>query len=132
MNKSLILFDGVCNLCNGTVQFLIKRDFKDEFRFAPLQSELGEKVSRQLGRANRQSIVLVQSNRIYTKSSAALRIAKHLQFPWKLSYGFILLPRLLRDRIYDYIARNRYRWFGRQESCMVPTPENRRKFWGTN
>src|SRR5690625_290846 len=119
MNKSLILFDGVCNLCNGTVQFLIKRDSKDEFRFAPLQSELGEKVSRQLRRTNRQSIVLIQSNRIYTKSSAALRIAKHLPFPWKLSYGFILLPRLLRDRIYDYIARNRYRWFGRQESCMV-------------
>ncbi|MFC0091627.1 thiol-disulfide oxidoreductase DCC family protein [Allobacillus sp. GCM10007491] len=128
MEKSIILFDGVCNLCNDAVRFLIKRDSKDQFRFASLQSDLGRKVMNQLKTNGVSSIILIESGKIYTKSTAALRIARHLPSPWKYFHPLIILPHTLRDPVYNYIARNRYQWFGTQDSCMVPTPDNRRKF----
>ena len=128
MNKSIILFDGVWNLCNGAVQFLINRDSQDQFRFASLQSDLGRKVMQQLNNKNIDSIVLIESGRIYTTSTAALRIAKHLPAPWNYLYLLRLLPRPLRDQAYTCIAHHRYQWFGRQDTCMLPTPENERKF----
>nr|WP_289038622.1 thiol-disulfide oxidoreductase DCC family protein [uncultured Allobacillus sp.] len=128
MDKSIILFDGVCNLCNGAAQFLITRDSKDQFRFASLQSDLGRKVMNQLKTNDVSSMILIESGRIYTKSTAALRIARHLPSPWKYFHQLINLPKTLRDPVYNYIARNRYQWFGIQDTCMVPTPDNRRKF----
>jgi len=118
-----VLFDGVCNFCSGSVQFIVKRDKKGLFRFAPLQSETGKKYATEP-----ESILLVDGDRVYARSDAALRIAKHLRFPWMLAWIFIVVPRFLRDAIYKFIARNRYKWFGKKEVCMVPTPELRARF----
>lgn len=130
-HKNLILFDGVCNLCNGSVLFIIKRDAKDLFRFASLQSDLGQsflKKNNSQPEPSLKSIILVTPEaKVYTKSSAALRIAKHLP-GWKWMAVFLVLPRFLRDFVYDIIARNRYSWFGKREECMVPTPELKAKF----
>lgn len=128
--KKIILFDGVCNLCNTTVSFLMKRDRRDVFRFAPLQTEPGTRLAQDRGipTADLDSVVLVETNDHYVKSTAALRIARELPGAYRFLYPLILIPRGLRDAIYDLVARNRYRWFGRQESCRVPTPEERGKF----
>ncbi|MGE3801853.1 MAG: thiol-disulfide oxidoreductase DCC family protein [Candidatus Kapaibacterium sp.] len=128
----LVLFDGVCNFCEGSVRFIINRDPKGLFRFASLQSEFGQGVLRRQGRDPEEmsSVVLVQDGVLYTKSAAALRIARGLRFPWPVLFGFIILPPFLRDFVYDYIARNRYKWFGKKEECMIPTPEIRERFLG--
>lgn len=131
---SVILFDGVCNLCNGAVQFVLDRDRHKRFRFAALQSEAGQALLRQRGLtppdpgADPDTIVLVEGDRVSDRSTAALRIARHLGFPWVLAGIFWLLPRPLRDWVYRFIARNRYRWFGKSESCRLPTPELRGRF----
>jgi len=126
----VILFDGVCNLCNGAVQFVIERDRAARFRFAALQSAaaaplLGDAAS---GQALPDSIVLVEDGRVFTRSTAALRIARGLKFPWSAAYWLIAIPRPLRDWVYDLVARNRYNWFGRRDICMVPTPALRARF----
>jgi predicted DCC family thiol-disulfide oxidoreductase YuxK len=122
----VVLFDGVCNLCNGAVRFLIARDPSARFRLAALQSEAARRL---LGKQPPlESIVLVEAGRTYTKSAAALRIALGLRFPWPLLYAFLLVPRPLRDAVYDWVARHRYGWFGKREVCMVPTPEIRGRF----
>ena len=128
----LVLFDGVCNFCEGSVRFIIDRDPKGLFRFASLQSEAAEEVLRRYGRDPEQmsSVILVADGHVQTRSGAALRIARRLRFPWPLLYGFIILPPPLRNLVYDYIARNRYKWFGKKEECMVPTPEIRERFLG--
>ena len=128
--KAIILFDGVCNLCNGAVTFVIKRDPKDRFRFAALQSEIGEELIHKHGLKDKglDSIVLIEGEKAFVKSSAALRIARKLSGIWPLLYIFNILPRFLRDPFYDLIARNRYAWYGKRESCMIPTPELRAKF----
>ncbi|MGB1121812.1 MAG: thiol-disulfide oxidoreductase DCC family protein [Saprospiraceae bacterium] len=118
----IILFDGVCNLCNGAVQFIIERDKKRQFRFASLQSDFGQQYQQQVGAAV-DSILLVKNDKIYQKSSAALRIARHLDGLWPLLFLFIIVPPFIRNSIYDWIARNRYRWFGKQDSCWLPTPD---------
>ena len=128
---AVVLFDGVCNLCNSTVHFLIERDPAAYFRFAPLQSPsaatlLGHQAPSPT--AAPDSVILVEDGKVYQASTAALRIARKLPFPWKLLYGFIVVPRLLRDPVYYVIARNRYRWFGKQDACWLPTPELRRRF----
>jgi predicted DCC family thiol-disulfide oxidoreductase YuxK len=126
----LLLFDGVCNLCNGSVQFIIRRDPAARFRFASLQSEVGQRYLDEL-RIDRQAIdsmILVEGGRWSKESEAALRIANLLGGPWKAAVIFRLIPRALRDRVYRLIARNRYRWFGKQESCWLPTPELRARF----
>lgn len=129
-NKKIILFDGVCNLCNGAVTFIIKRDKNDSFRFAALQSEIGAELTdkHDIDTSKTDSITLIDDDNHYTKSSAVLRIARHLSGGYPLLYGFMILPAFIRDRMYDLIANNRYRWFGKRESCMIPTPELKAKF----
>lgn len=125
MNYAIILFDGVCNLCNGSVNFVIDRDPDRWFRFAPLQSRAARLLLERCGHMNHglDSIVLIEDGKCYTKSTAALRIARKLAMPWKLMYAFIVVPRVLRDAVYDLVASNRYRWFGKRDECRVPTPE---------
>lgn len=129
-DKKIILFDGVCNLCNSSVVFIIKRDKKDVFRFAAIQSEEGEKLiqKHQIDTSKTDSIILVEGDTYSVKSTAALKIAKHLKGGYPLLYGFMILPAFFRNWVYDIIARNRYRWFGKKDSCMIPTPELRSKF----
>jgi predicted DCC family thiol-disulfide oxidoreductase YuxK len=127
----IVLFDGVCNLCNGSVQFIIRRDPKARFRFASLQSTVGERLRGELGiDPTLDSVLLVEDGRWYKESDAALRIAHGLGGPWKALGIFRLIPTFLRDRAYRLIARNRYRWFGKQETCWLPTPELRGRFLG--
>lgn len=126
----IILFDGVCNLCNGAVNFLIRHDKKNKFKFAALQDEVGKKLVLQYGIDTKttDSIVLLDQNKAYTKSTAALRISKYLSGAYPLLYMLIIVPAFFRNRVYDWVAKNRYRWFGKKESCMVPTPELKEKF----
>lgn len=134
IDHPVILFDGVCNLCNASVDFVVRRDRRVRFRLAPLQSQ----VARELVGARRatdtmpDSVVLVERDgRVFTRSTAALRIVRRLRFPWPLLYVFVLVPRPLRDIVYDWIARNRYRWFGVRDTCRLPTPEERSRFLDT-
>ncbi len=130
-NKKIILFDGVCNLCNNAVTFIIQRDQKDIFRFASLQSELGQKLTKERGINPDEidSIVLIEPGVAYfQKSTAALEIARQLSGGYSLLKNFLFLPESLRDGVYDIIANNRYKWFGKKESCMIPTPELKSKF----
>ncbi len=132
-NKKIILFDGVCNLCNGSVQFVIKRDRKDIFRYAPIQGEVGRQLitERHIDTIQVDSIILIEPGVAYfTKSDAALEIAGELGGLWKMTSVFKWIPKSIRDVIYDFVARNRYKWFGKQESCMIPTPELKAKFLG--
>ena len=128
----VILFDGVCNLCNATVQFIIDRDPAARFRFASLQSEAAARLLRAHGRepprGDPDSVVLVVGGRLHEHSDAALRIARGLGLPWSLAALGLVLPRALRDGLYRFVARHRYRWFGREESCRVPTPALRARF----
>lgn len=125
----VILFDGVCNLCIGWVQFVIERDPRRRFRFAPLQSKAAQNLLHEETSSDRfDSIVLVRDGRIYTHSAAVLRIAKGLRFPWPLFAAFLIIPAPVRDLVYRFIARRRYDWFGRRETCMIPSPENRARF----
>jgi predicted DCC family thiol-disulfide oxidoreductase YuxK len=125
----VILFDGVCNLCNGAVQFVIERDPAARFGFAALQSPVAARLMGSGGSGSRlDSIVLLEDGRVWTQSTAALRIARRLRFPWPAAYAMIVVPRPLRDWIYNLVARNRYRWFGQREMCMVPTPALRARF----
>jgi predicted DCC family thiol-disulfide oxidoreductase YuxK len=131
-NKSLILFDGVCNLCNSSVQFILLRDKKDRFRFASLQSDYGQSILKQynLPTDKFNSLALVENGKIYQKSTGALRIARNLKGLWPMLYGFIIVPPFIRNLVYDIIAKNRYRWFGKKEECMLPRPEWKQKFLG--
>ena len=130
-DKKIILFDGVCNLCNGAVQFIIKNDKKDIFRFVALQSELGKEICQYIGvdQTRIDSIILYHPGvAYYYKSSAAIEIAEDLGGIYSLISIFKIFPEKLRNYIYDYIAKNRYKWYGKKESCMIPTPELRKKF----
>jgi predicted DCC family thiol-disulfide oxidoreductase YuxK len=126
----VILFDGVCNLCNGFVQFVIARDRGGYFRFGPLQSAAAQRLIDAAGgsRSLPDSMVLVADGRLWTRSSAALRIARRLSFPWPLLYALVVVPRPVRDWIYNIVASNRYDWFGRRDVCMTPTAELRGRF----
>lgn len=122
---SVILFDGVCNLCNSSVNFIIDRDKGRVFRFAVLQSGTGREFleKNNLPAEPADSIMLIENGSWFTRSTAALRIAKKLSGAWPLLYIFIIIPRFVRDAAYNYIAKNRYKWFGRQDRCRVPAPE---------
>lgn len=126
----IILFDGVCNLCTGLVQFLIRRDPQGRFRFASLQSEAGRQLLRDHGYPELPltSIVYIKGDRWFHMSTAVLEILKTLGGLWQVSGVFRLIPQGLRDRLYRFIARRRYRWFGKNEECMVPTPEWKQRF----
>lgn len=130
-NKNIILFDGVCNLCDASVQFIIKHDKKDVFRFVALQSDLGLEIIKYIGidARNIDSIILYKPGiAYYYKSSAALEIAKELGGFFSLVTLFKIIPEIFRNKIYDYIAKNRYKWYGKKESCMLPTAELKAKF----
>lgn len=131
-NKQLILFDGVCNLCNSSVLYVIKRDKKDKFLFAPLQSDTGKEIISNFNIDTQKidSILLYnpEKHTITYKSSAALHIAKRLGFPLNLMALFMIVPPFIRNWVYDYIAEHRYQWFGKKEVCMIPTPELQSKF----
>jgi predicted DCC family thiol-disulfide oxidoreductase YuxK len=128
--KPTILFDGVCNLCNGFVQFVIARDPAAQFRFGALTSASAARVLQDAGVTPPipDTIVLVEDGAVYFRSDAPLRIARRLTFPWPLAYGLVIVPRFLRDRVYDFIAAHRYKWFGRRDVCMVPRPELQQRF----
>jgi len=130
-DKKIILFDGVCNLCDSTVQFLIKRDTKDIFRFVAIQSDLGQEIIRHIGIDTSQtdSIILYEpGNAYYYKAEAALKIGKELGGLYSLLTLFTYLPKGLSNIVYDYVARNRYKWYGKKDACMIPTPQMKAKF----
>ncbi|TMI66102.1 MAG: thiol-disulfide oxidoreductase DCC family protein [Bacteroidetes bacterium] len=128
--NKIILFDGVCNLCNNSVQFIIKRDKKKQFSFASLQGNFGQEFLKKhsLPADNFNSFILLEDEKIYTRSTGALRMLKHLGGGLGLLYGFIILPKFIRDGVYNWIAKNRYKWFGKKDACMIPTPELKEKF----
>lgn len=126
----VILFDGVCNLCNSSVQFVLLRDSANYFQFASLQSDYGQKVLQEnnLPIDDFNSFLLIENNKLYTQSTAALRVAGKLDGWWKLMYVFIVVPPFIRNFVYNFIAKNRYRWFGKKDECMMPRPEWKQKF----
>ena len=134
MNKqlthSIILFDGVCNLCNGAVNFVVKRDTRNVFKFTPLQEKQGVLLlkTHAVDTQKLDSIVLIENEKVYVKSSAALRIARKMSNLWPLFFVLLIIPSFIRDGVYDFIAKNRYKWFGKKEQCMIPTPGLREKF----
>jgi predicted DCC family thiol-disulfide oxidoreductase YuxK len=130
-DKKIILFDGVCNLCNSAVQFVIRHDKKDVFRFVALQSELGQNILKHIGIDPKyiDSVILYEPGVAYHyKSAAALEIAKNLGGFWHLGTLFRIIPSGISNQVYDYIAKNRYKWYGKKDSCMVPSPELESKF----
>ncbi|HEX4340204.1 MAG TPA: thiol-disulfide oxidoreductase DCC family protein [Polyangiaceae bacterium] len=128
--SSVVLFDGVCNVCNAAVNFIIDRDPEGQFRFASLQSPEGQALAAPHGIAALEpsTMALIEDGKAFTQSTAALRIARRLKAPWPLAYAAAFVPRALRDVAYRYFAANRYRWFGKTEACRVPTPEIRSRF----
>ena len=128
--KSIIFFDGVCNLCNSSVNFIIKHDKKKQFLFASLQSDAAKEILLQYNskKINLDSIVLLDNGKLFEKSTAALRISKHLNNGLFLLYIFIIIPTFIRDYLYDYIAKNRYKWYGKKDSCMIPTKDLKSRF----
>ncbi len=132
--NAIILFDGVCNFCNGSVNFIIDRDKTGYFKFAPLQSEIGEKLLAENGidKTVTDSVILVEDGKVYTHSTAALRIAGRLKGKWSWVHHLTVVPGFIRDGFYKLFARYRYKMFGKQEACMLPTPEIRSRFLATN
>ena len=132
IDKSIILFDGVCNLCNTSVNFIIKHDTNNHFRFASLQSDAAKEqlLHNNIKNDKNQldSIILIENNHIYYQSTAALLILKKLKFPINLGYVFIIIPVFIRDTVYHFIAKNRYKWFGKKDICRIPTKEELDKF----
>jgi predicted DCC family thiol-disulfide oxidoreductase YuxK len=131
MDAPIILFDGVCNLCNASVQFVIERDPTAIFRFAALQSDFGQAILAKNGiytEGSPDSIILVENDVVYDRSTAALRIAKRLSGGIQFMAVFLIVPKFIRDFFYKIIAKNRYRWFGKQESCWLPTKELKARF----
>ncbi|HYH81787.1 MAG TPA: thiol-disulfide oxidoreductase DCC family protein [Longimicrobium sp.] len=128
----LVLYDGQCGLCNHSVQLIIRHDRRGRFRFAALQSDAGQALLARHGLAADviDTVVLVDGGRAFTRSRAALRIAGGMDAPWPLLRAFAIVPRPLADVVYDFVARNRYRWFGRSDACMLPPPEVRARFLG--
>ncbi|MET4081619.1 putative DCC family thiol-disulfide oxidoreductase YuxK [Pedobacter sp. UYP30] len=128
--QAIIFFDGVCNLCNGWVQFVLARDEKKYFKFATLQSDFAKnELSRfEVDLDALKSVLLLEDGKLYSKSTAALRITRHLGSGWPILYGFLVVPKFIRNGVYNVVARNRYKWFGKQESCWIPTPELKSRF----
>ncbi len=127
-HHNIVFFDGVCALCNSSVRWIIKRDKKKIFRYAPLQGETARELLHSKTNPIPQTIIYLDSNKIFTKSTAALQIAKKLPFAWKLLYGLAIIPAPFRDAVYDYISKNRYKWFGKYESCPLPSEDERELF----
>ena len=128
--REIILFDGVCNFCNSAINFVIKRDKKARLHFAPLQSTTGQQLlaTHQLPTDEMKTFVFIEKGRAYTRSTAALRVCKYLNGLWPLCYVFIIIPKFIRDGVYNWVARNRYKWFGIKQECMIPTPDISSRF----
>lgn len=131
-NHPIVLFDGVCNLCNGVVKFAIKRDKKEILHFASLQSEPAKVLMRKYAIDEHQlkTFIFIEKDQVYTRSTAGLKLIRHFGGLWVLLYAFIIVPKPIRDLVYNFISKNRYRWFGKEESCMIPSPEVRARFLG--
>jgi predicted DCC family thiol-disulfide oxidoreductase YuxK len=129
-DQPIVIFDGVCNFCNASVNFVMKHDRRGRFRFASNQSEAGASLLRRFGidPTSVQSVYLVEGDRIWSKSSAAARVAGGLAFPWNLLAVTGIVPKFIADRVYDLIARNRYRWFGQSQACRLPSEAERARF----
>lgn len=129
-NKSIVLFDGVCNLCNTAVQFIIKHDKSNQFLFASLQSDAAQDILLHFNQKNSDfdSIILIDDGKLHKKSTATLKILNKLSGFWKYSYGLIIIPKFIRDFFYTIIAQNRYKWFGEKKSCSVPTKDLKTRF----
>lgn len=129
-DKSLLFFDGVCNLCSGFVQFVIERDPEAKFRFASLQSEAGQQVLQDMNMSKSElgTVVLLKAGKTYTHSDVALEMSLELGGLWTLFYVFKIIPKVVRDRIYDWVAANRYKWFGEKEACWLPSPDLQARF----
>jgi predicted DCC family thiol-disulfide oxidoreductase YuxK len=128
MNSDIVFFDGVCNLCSSSVQFIIRHDKHSRFRFASLQSDFAASELKNAKLKYLDSIVLKTHGKVYTRSTAVLRIASKLSFPVNLLVIFLVIPAFIRNLVYQFIARNRYRWFGKKDTCWLPTPELRSRF----
>lgn len=128
--SAIVLFDGVCNFCNGSVNFMIEHDRAGYFKFAPLQSAIGEELVAKHGidTAETDSVILIEDDNAYTHSTAALKIARHLDGIWSWTHAFTVVPRFLRDPFYKLFAKHRYRLFGKRDACMMPTPEIKARF----
>lgn len=129
-SQNILLFDGICNLCSAAVRFVIKRDPDRKFKFASLQSATGRQWLEKMGltEESTDSFVLIQGDRFFLRSSAALRVLREIGGGWKFFYVFMIIPKPIRDFFYNQVARSRYRIFGRQDSCMVPTPDLQDRF----
>ena len=129
--RRIILFDGICNLCNGSVIFILKREKDPVFQFASIQSETGKELLEWCGLPSNynQAVVYIENGKIYLGSTAALKIGRNLMFPWSLlSYAGFVVPKFIRDWVYNQIAKHRYQWFGKKDVCMVPTESLRARF----
>ncbi len=130
LQQKIVLFDGVCNLCSSSVQFILKRDKRDQFLFGSLQGNYGQGILKKYGMPQNEfnSFMLLEEDNLYTKSSGALRMLKHLGGAWSLLYAFIIVPKFIRDAVYNFVATNRYKWFGKKEECWLPKTEWKKKF----
>ena len=130
LSHPLVLFDGFCNLCNASVQTIIKNDPDGYFHFAALQSETGQYVleNNSMDKKDLKTFILLENGKVYTRSSAALKVASRMKFPYKLLTVFLIVPPFIRNAVYNIIASNRYKWFGKRDSCMMPTPELKARF----
>ncbi len=131
MENAILIFDGVCNFCNGFINGIIDRDPKGKIKFAALQSEAGKKILKKYKISNtkvKDSLIFIEGERYNTRSTAFLNIMKYLKFPYFLLYGFIIIPRCIRDSIYEFISKNRYKWFGKRATCRMPTKELKDRF----
>jgi predicted DCC family thiol-disulfide oxidoreductase YuxK len=129
-NKPIVLFDGICNYCNYWVNFAVRRDSKQKLLFTPLQGETAKRLLPQynISPTALSSVILIDKEKAYTQSTAALRMCRYLDGGWKLLYGLIIIPKPIRDFFYNIIARNRYKWYGKRDECMMPSPELRDRF----
>jgi predicted DCC family thiol-disulfide oxidoreductase YuxK len=129
-SEPVLLFDGVCNLCNSSVQFILKHEKNEQLNFAAIQSEAGDRLLKSYNFDPNQtdSVILIKDNKVYTASDAVLTLTQFLKFPFSLGKLLLVVPNPIRDFFYKKIARNRYKWFGKRESCMIPTPQLRRRF----
>jgi predicted DCC family thiol-disulfide oxidoreductase YuxK len=130
-NNKIVLFDGVCNLCNSSVQFILKRDKKKQFRFASLQGKFGQEVlkNNNFSTVSLNTLILIEGDKIFTRSTGVLRMMKHLGSGWSLLYGFIIVPNFIRDAVYNWVSKNRYKWFGKKDECTIPTKELKERFF---
>lgn len=129
-HNNIVFFDGICNLCNASIDFIVRHEKGNQLKFASLQSEIANQYLTPENREQLQTIQFFHQNKTYTKSTAVLKISKHLKFPWNLGIIFLIIPKFIRDFVYDLVATNRYKWFGQKNTCRIPTEEERGKFLG--